>query len=166
MCSTNARKRAGLWQSDSFHDKAFWNTFAAVFRCTPNLLTGVVSQGELNFECDHTCSASAELRSVHIGSRIIYLEVGASESTGPKSNLASRKFRAGSTERSYAETALPVEPSATLAHDPAFADELPVTTDLSMSIPAIRSTCCRYWQPFHPTDPENLSHQSDCREAS
>jgi hypothetical protein len=34
-----------------------------------------------------------------------------------------------------AETSLPVGASLTLAHDPAFFDELPVTTDQPMSIP-------------------------------
>ena len=63
------------------------------------------------------------------------------------------------------EKALPVEPSATLAHDPAFADELPVTTDLSMSNPGDPLDVLSLLAAIPFDQSKNLSHQSDCREA-
>jgi hypothetical protein len=57
-----------------FHGRPF-ETHARLFRRLPNEhFEGRRVSSELIFECDHTCSASAELRSEHIGSRLIYRE--------------------------------------------------------------------------------------------
>jgi hypothetical protein len=91
------------------------------------------------FECDRACSASAEFEECALG-RVLFAAKAGPAKAGPAiywSEIESRFQEIPAPVRAQdrpAETSLPVEPSATLAHDPALADEPPVIRDHPESV--------------------------------